>query len=63
MTPLVPLGILFLLPLTAIAAILYVDSGIEPALFWSAVKTGTIIVGIGGLISFAASRLAERSNG
>ncbi len=63
MNPLVPLGILFLLPLTAIGLVLYTDTGIEPALFYSAVKTTVILVVVGGAISFAASKLAERSNG
>lgn len=63
MNPLVPLSILFLLPLTAIGLVLYTDTGIEPALFYAAVKAAVILVVIGGAISFAASRLAERSNG
>lgn len=63
MNPLVPLSILFLLPLTAIGLVLYTDTGIEPSLFWAAVKTTVILVVIGGAISFAASKLSERSNG
>ena len=63
MNPLVPLGILFLLPLTAIGLVLYTDAGIEPRLFYSAVKTTIILVAVGGLISYAAAKLAERSNG
>ncbi len=63
MNPLVPLAILFCLPLTAIGLILYTDTGIEPALFASAAKTTVILVVVGAAISFAASKLAERSNG
>jgi hypothetical protein len=63
MNPLVPLGILFLLPLTAIGLVLYTDTGISPDLFYAAVKTSVILVVVGGAISFAASKLAERSNG
>lgn len=63
MNPLVPLGILFLLPLAAIGLVLYTDTGISPDLFYAAVKTAVILVVIGGAISFAASKLAERANG
>lgn len=63
MNPLVPLGILFLLPLTAIGLVLVLDEGIAPELFYSAVKTTLILAVIGGGISFAASRLAQRSQG
>lgn len=62
MNPLVPLGILFLLPLTAIGLVLYTDTGIMPSLFWSAVKTTAILAVVGGAISFVASRLAEKSS-
>ena len=62
MNPLVPLGILFLLPLTAIGLVLYTDTGIMPSLFWAAVKTAIILVVVGGAISFAASKLAEKSS-
>lgn len=62
MNPLVPLGILFLLPITAIAAVLYTDSGINPDLGYAAVKTAVILTVVGAVISFAASKLAERSS-
>lgn len=61
MNPLVPLLSLLLLPIGAICALLYLDTGIEPALFWASVKTFAILFVVAGAISFAASRLAERS--
>lgn len=63
MNPLVPLSIVLLIPITAICAVLYTDTGIEPALFYAAVKTFAILFVVGGAISFAASRLAARSHG
>ncbi|MBD8906491.1 hypothetical protein [Methylorubrum zatmanii] len=63
MNPLVPLFVVLLLPIGAICTLLYTDTGIEPALFWAAVKTFAILFAVAGGISFAASRLAERSHG
>lgn len=62
MNPLVPLSILFLLPLAAIGAVLYTDVGILPALFYAAVKVAAILIVVGAAISFAASRLSDRAN-
>ena len=61
MNPLVPLLCLLALPVLAIGAVLYTDAGIEPALFYSAVKTFAVLFAVGGAMSFVASRLAERS--
>lgn len=61
MNPLVPLLSLLLLPIGAVLAVLFLDTGIEPALFWASVKTFAILFVVGGAISFAASRLADRS--
>lgn len=61
MNPLKPLLILLLLPVFAIGAILYTDTGIEPALFYATVKTFVVLFVLGGLLSFGASRLAARA--
>lgn len=61
MNPLVPLSILLLLPLSAIALVLYTDTGVEPALFYASVKTFVVLFAIGALLSYGASRLAARS--
>ncbi|GJD96006.1 hypothetical protein [Methylobacterium iners] len=61
MNPLVPLFVLLLLPLAAIGLILAIDTGIEPALFYASVKTFVILGVLAGLLSFGASRLADRS--
>ncbi|GJE38494.1 hypothetical protein [Methylobacterium persicinum] len=61
MNPLVPLFILICLPLTAIGLVLYTDTGIEPALFYASVKTFLILGLVAVGLSFAASKLAERS--
>ncbi|CAO4167498.1 hypothetical protein [Methylorubrum populi] len=63
MNPLVPLFVVLLFPIGAICTLLFTDTGIEPALFWAAVKTFAILFAVAGGISFAASRLAERSHG
>jgi hypothetical protein len=63
MNPLVPLFILLSLPLAAIGLVLYTDEGINPDLFYAAVKTFAILFVVGGAISFAASRLAARTHG
>ncbi len=62
MNPLVPLSILFLLPLSAIAAVLYTDEGVAPDLGYAAIKAAVILIVLGGALSFAASRFAERSD-
>ncbi|MEE7458622.1 hypothetical protein MPAR168_12570 [Methylorubrum populi] len=62
MNPLVPLLSLLLLPIAAICALLYLDTGIEPALFWATVKTFAILFVVGGAMSYAASRLADRTH-
>lgn len=61
MNPLVPLFILICLPLTAIGLVLYTDAGIEPALFYAAVKTFIILGLVAVGLSFAAQKLAERT--
>lgn len=61
MNPLVPLFVLVLLPLAAIGLVLYTDAGVEPALFYASVKTFVILAAIAGVLSFGASRLADRS--
>lgn len=62
MNPLVPLSVLLLVPIGAVLAVLFTDTGIEPRLFTDAVKTFAILFVVGGAISFAASKLADRSN-
>ncbi|MDR7038701.1 MULTISPECIES: hypothetical protein [Methylobacterium] len=61
-SPLTPLFILVLLPIAAIGLVLYTDTGIEPALIYASIKTFVILGIIGAALSFAASRLADRSN-
>ncbi|NEU11406.1 hypothetical protein G3T14_04610 [Methylobacterium sp. BTF04] len=63
MNPLTPILILLLLPITAICAVLYTDTGIEPALFWATVKTFIVLFIVAGGLSFVASRLAARAEG
>lgn len=62
MNPLVPLSVLLLLPIGAVLAVLFTDTGIESRLIVDAVKTFAILFVVGGAISFAASKLADRSN-
>lgn len=61
--PLVPLFILLSLPIAAIGLVLYTDAGIEASLFYASVKTFVILFIVAGGLCFAASRLAERSEG
>ena len=61
MNPLMPLAILLLFPLAAIGLILWLDTGIEPALFYSSVKTFVVLAVLAGILSYGASRLADRS--
>ncbi len=61
MNPLVPLFILLSLPIAAIGLVLYTDTGIEPALFYAAVKTFVILGLIAVAMSVAAVKLAERT--
>lgn len=63
MNPLTPLLIVLLLPIAAICAVLYTDTGVEPALFWAAVKTFVVLFVVAGGLSYGASRLAARSEG
>lgn len=62
MNPLVPLSVLLLLPIGAVLAVLFTDTGIEPLLFRHAVITFAILFAVGGALSFVASKLADRSN-
>ena len=57
-----PLVIVLALPVLACVLLMVVEPGINRALFWSAVKTGAILVVVGGALSFVASRLAARSD-
>ncbi|WP_420847276.1 hypothetical protein [Methylobacterium organophilum] len=57
-----PLLVLLLLPIGAISAVLFTDTGIDPALLTATIKTFAILFVVGGALSFAASRLAARSN-
>ena len=57
-----PLLIVLALPVLACLAILFFDEGIERSLFYAAIKVGSILVVIGGALSFIASRLAARSS-
>ena len=61
MNPLVPLFILLSLPLAAIGLVLYTDEGINPDLFYASVKTFVILGALACLLSFGASKLANRS--
>lgn len=60
MNPLVPLFILILLPISAIGLVLYTDTGIEPALFYASVKTFVVLGALALVLSYGASRLANR---
>lgn len=61
MNPLVPLFVLICLPIAAIGAVLFTDTGIEPALFHASLKTFVILGLLAGALSFGASKLADRS--
>ena len=61
MNPLTPLLTLLLLPIAAIGLLLYTDTGIEPALFYSTVKTFVVLFIVAGGLCYGASRLAERA--
>lgn len=59
--PLLPIAIVVSLPVLACLVLMVTDQGIERALLWSAIKIGLVLIVIGGALSFAASRLAEKS--
>ncbi|WP_430911222.1 hypothetical protein [Methylobacterium sp. sgz302541] len=61
MNPLVPLFVLILVPIAAIGLVLFTDTGIEPSLFYASVKTFVILGALACLLSFGASKLANRS--
>ncbi|GBU19101.1 MULTISPECIES: hypothetical protein [Methylobacterium] len=61
MNPLVPLFVLVCLPIVAIGAVLFTDTGVEPALITASIKTFVILGVIAAALSFGASRLADRS--
>src|ERR1700753_2955585 len=61
MNPLVPLFILLPLPLAAIGLVLYTDEGINPDLFYAAVKNFVILGAIAVAMSFGAMKLSERT--
>ncbi|KMO31688.1 hypothetical protein ACQVP2_02040 [Methylobacterium aquaticum] len=59
--PLVPISIVVAIPVLACLIIMLTDEGIERSLLWAAIKTGIILIVLGGAISFGVSRLAERN--
>ncbi|ACL56666.1 hypothetical protein [Methylobacterium nodulans] len=59
--PLIPIGIVVLLPVIACLVLMLVDEGIERSLLWAAVRVGILLIVIGGALSFGASRLAAKS--
>ena len=61
LNPLVPLCCVLVLPALACLAILFVEPGINRSLFYAAVKTGIVLIAVGGAMSFVASWLAARS--
>ncbi|TNC14064.1 hypothetical protein FF100_07695 [Methylobacterium terricola] len=59
--PLVPIAAVVSIPVLVCLIIMLTDQGIERSLLWAAIKTGIILIVIGGAISFGVSRLAERN--
>jgi hypothetical protein len=59
--PLVPIAIVVSIPVIVCLIIMLTDEGIERSLLWAAIKTGIILIVLGGALSFGASKLAERN--
>ena len=59
--PLVPISIVVAIPVLACLIIMLTDEGIERSLLWAAIKTGIILIVLGGALSFGVSRLSERN--
>ncbi|KMO32637.1 hypothetical protein VQ02_23255 [Methylobacterium variabile] len=59
--PLVPIAIVVAIPVLVCLLLMLTDPGIERSLLWSSIKTGIILIVLGGAISFGVSRLAERN--
>lgn len=59
--PLVPMAIVVSIPVLVCLIIMLTDQGIERSLLWAAIKTGIILIVLGGAISFGVSRLAEKN--
>jgi protein-S-isoprenylcysteine O-methyltransferase Ste14 len=57
-----PLAIVLALPVLACVLIMLIEPGINRSLFVAAIKTGVILVVVGGALCFVASRLAARSD-
>lgn len=57
-----PLVIVLALPVLACLLLMLVEPGINRSLLYSAIKVGAVLIVIGGALSFAASRLAARSD-
>jgi hypothetical protein len=57
-----PLVIVLSLPVLACLLLMLVEPGINRSLLFSAVKTGVILIVIGGALCFAASKLAARGD-
>jgi protein-S-isoprenylcysteine O-methyltransferase Ste14 len=57
-----PLVIVLALPVLACVLLMLIEPGINRSLFFSAIKTGIILVVVGGALCFVASRLAARSD-
>jgi hypothetical protein len=57
-----PLVIVLALPVLACLVLMLVEPGINRSMLYSAVKTGVILIVIGGALSFVASKLAARSD-
>ncbi|KMO17243.1 hypothetical protein [Methylobacterium platani] len=59
--PLVPIAAVVSIPVIVCLVLMLTDEGIERSLLWAAIKTGIILIVIGGALSFGVSRLAERN--
>ncbi len=56
-----PIAAVVSIPVIVCLVLMLTDEGIERSLLWAAIKTGIILIVIGGALSFGVSRLAERN--
>lgn len=57
-----PLLIVLALPVLACLILMLVEPGLNRSMLYSAIKSGVVLVVIGCALSFAASKLADRTD-
>ena len=60
---LLPFAVALFVPLAICVLVMFVETGIERAFFYAAVKVGVILVALGLALSFVASRFAASRGG